>query len=574
MILRHGLLVAAVLLASTWGGSARAERDGFYQVASAGLADDYTCIGISHRNPNLVFVGTSTGKILRTDDGGATWQETLVTPARSLFFGRERQSDSRLEYALGLPGKSPHLQSWLRQKGLHTSGINLQQLLVKKGDKQVAVNWIEVSWHDENLIYVGTVDGLYRSVDGGRTYLRIWQGRSGMRERIINTVVTDPAVPGRLMVGTASGLFYSKDGGASFRKEMDFYIRDSYIRGMWFDRTQKGLVHMAMGGASMASPDAGKNWITTYWHLWGPRGSVHWLSLGPGNLRLMGTEDGLFASLQGGEMGSWKRRGIRFVKQTIDKVQATKDPRIWYATTEIGLWKTYDQGLSWRRVIELGGKEQPRWVEAWANDPNQMWFITNRAIYRRGVILKMRAQSAAPRRRRLLDVPSLHTFWKHVMRHHHHYFADIQRYKDRAPWASLLPEVIVSGYWSPTRDVALIKSFPWFQYPYTYFNQRIDRELSLEVLAMWDFTRLVFDRRALPHFGRIERNLNAHRLELGDRMRKLYREYILVARTLAFSPPQDPITRQFLRIRIQEITAYFDAISSGYWSKKSKGGLR
>jgi hypothetical protein len=158
-IARRFAISSALVLAYLIATPTSAQGARFEMVPTVGLADQPTCIGISHRDPKFVMIGTAAGKIHRTINGGVTWQEIVVSPARTLYFGRERQADPRYEYALGLPGKSPHLQSWLRQKGLHTSGVNWQQLLVKKGDKAVAINWIEVDWNDENRVYVGTPMG-------------------------------------------------------------------------------------------------------------------------------------------------------------------------------------------------------------------------------------------------------------------------------------------------------------------------------------------------------------------------------------------------------------------------------
>lgn len=572
-ILRPVALAALGLVGLTIPAPGRAQQ--FQALATATLGEDFTSIGISHRNPDFVMVGTSSGGLLRTEDGGATWQRIVITPSRTLYFGRERSPDPRMEYALGLPGKSPHLQRWLRQKGLNTSGVNWQQLLVQKGDKMVAVNWVEVDWNNEDRVYVGTVDGLYRSTDRGRTFIRIFQGRSSMSERMVNSVATDPADPKHVLLGTASGLFSSHDGGATYFKTMNYYMRDSYIREIWFDPQQQGLVHVAMGGSAMASPDGGKNWITTHWDQWGPRADVQSISLGPQNIRLIGTRDGVYASFQGGEMGSWIRRGYRFVGTVILKVMATPDPTLWYALTDQAVWVTQDSGLNWSKIFQLGGREMPRWIAAFQNDPRQMWLVTNRQIYRVGTprgLLSMRSTAPAVPRR-LLDVPSLHTLHKQVLRHHRVYFPDLQRYRDRGPWAALLPNVTVGAHWATYVDVMWFKDWMHSHWPYGYHNSSFDQGLTFEVFANWEMGRLIFDKRQLPHWGRVDRNLAAVRMDMAERMQRLYKEYIQVAQTLISRPPAGALARDYLVIRLQEITAYFDGISGGYWSKKT-GGFR
>ena len=566
------LTISAFLLAPV-ARPTLAQASGFDVISTAGLGDELTCFGMSHRDPNFVMVGTHHGKIHRSDDGGATWQEVLVTPFRFLFLGRERDGDPKHDYALGLPGKSPLLQRWLRQKGLHTSGINLQQLLVKRGDKMVAVNWIEVDWNDENRVYVGTTDGLYRSTDKGRTFVRIWQGYAGTAERIINTVATDPADPQTLMVGTTRGLFVSRNRGVTFRREMNFYIRDSYIRAFFFDRNFKGLVHMAMGGAAMASPDSGKNWITTYWDLWRPRSAVQWISLGPNNIRLIGTRDGLFASFQGGEMGTWKRRGVKFVGQHVSRVLATSQPNVWYASTDAAVWRSSDYGNNWRKIMQLGGKEFPVWLHAHQGSPKHMWLMTNKRLYRFGGLPNRQPVAAAGRSldRRLLDIPEASEFRRYVLHHEHLLFGELQKARDRAPWSAILPDLTVGGSYHRNFSTRLIQQFPYYNLPYRFFFDDQDDKFEFEAFAMWDLSPWVFDRRELPHFGRVDRNLKQEREELADRVTRMHAEYRRLAYQLVYRPPTDSLELEFTRIRLQELAAFFDIVSHGHWSKVTGG---
>jgi photosystem II stability/assembly factor-like uncharacterized protein len=574
-------IVAASLAAAlsvTALGICRPAAAQFYAVQTVGFGDDLTCIAISHRDPNFVLVGTSEGRILRTLDGGATWQSVVVTPLRSTFYGRERQPDPALEYAMGLPGKSPHLQSWIRRQGLTTSGINLAQLLTLKGEKNVAINWIEVAWHNENIIYAGTLNGLYRSGDKGRSFVRIFQGYSSAAERSVLTVATDPHDPRHVMLGTASGLFVSKDGGFTFRKTFNYYLVDGHIREIWFDAEQKGLIHLAMAGSAMASPDSGEHWITTHWNDWGPRADVLSLSLGPSNVRVIGTRDGVFASWQGGEMGTWKRAGLRFVGAMIPKVVATQNPQMWLAVTDQALWLTNDSGLNWRKVHQTGGKEITRWVTAYRGDPSHLWFITNRYIYRAGPPPSMRRYDL--RRRApvsLLKVPPLADFVSRVLKHKGIHFAENQRYRERALFAAFLPSLTAGYHYAPAQDTTMVKNWVRFpNFPYTYYNRSYDgsgflRNGNFEIIANWDLSRLIFDRARLPHWGRVERAHAALRQELTERLHRLYLEYRRISRVLVFAPPADEIVRQYHEIRLQELAAYLDAMSGGYWSKATGG---
>ncbi len=564
-----GILACAALC------PADARAEGLFALGNVGLGDELTTMRMSPADTKFVLVGNTRGQIYRTADGGATWQVVTITPVRTLFFGRERSSDPRLEYALGLPGKSPHLQSWLRRQGLATSGINLQQLLVNKGDKMTAVNWIEIDPTNDSRVFVATVDGLYRSIDRGRTFQRIFQGQKSMAERMVNTVAVDPHDPRRVLIGTASGLFVSKNNGTYFRKTMNYYMRDSYIREIHFDPEQPGLVHVAMGGSAMASLDGGDSWITTHWDEWGPRADVQSFSMGPGNVRLIGTRDGLYASWQGGEMGTWVRRGIRFVGTAMIKVLATADPNVWLAMTQEAVWATMDAGLNWTKVFHTGGKEAPRWMSCHRGDLNHLWILTNRQVYRVGA--PNLARPAPRRKKRRIwppEVPTLHQFWVKIKKHNRLYFKDNQKYRDRGPMAALLPNVTLAVTHTQSQDNSTTYDRLYRTLPYRYHYRDQDEGLNWEVMANWDLGRLVFDLRQLPHFGRIQRNLSATRRDIHERVHRLYQEYLRLYLTMKGAPPRDTNTRLHYEIRLQEISAYFDAISGGYWSRTSKGGQK
>jgi hypothetical protein len=175
------------------------------------------------------------------------------------------------------------------------------------------------------------------------------------------------------------------------------------------------------------------------------------------------------------------------------------------------------------------------------------------------------------RPRHLMDIPALHAFYVQVMRHNRLYFGDNQGYRDRGPWAALLPTVTGGAHWAPALDIMNIKDWQHAAWPYRYYNVARDWGLTWEVFCRWDLGRLIFDKRELPHWGRIQRNLSGIRQDMGERIHRLYVEYQRVARILVHSPPADRLTRANLEIRLQELTAYFDAISGGSWSKYRRG---
>jgi hypothetical protein len=257
----------------------------------------------------------------------------------------------------------------------------------------------------------------------------------------------------------------------------------------------------------------------------------------------------------------------------VDRVLATGVPNAWLATTRAGVWLTLDAGLDWAKIFQTGGSEDPRGLVAHRGDPRQIWLLTNRAVYRTGEVAALRPDASVTPRANLVDIPPLHRFWKYVLKRNGLLFEDTARYKAKAPWAALWPILSFGASYANERDTTLMRSFPFLHWPFSYHNRVFRPGWEISGFLFWDLQRLVFDRREMSHYGRVERTQTNLRRELTERVHRLYVEYRRVAHALAFRPPADLLTREFHEIRLQEIAAFFDGISGGYWSKAT-GGAR
>lgn len=558
-------------------------------VQMVGMGDQLTTLGTSVRDPNFLIVGTASGNLLRSEDGGASWQEIRVVSSKLFYYGverpgarsapptlrgkkRHRQETQNIQYAHGLAGGNPHLQEYQGKKGLYTTGWNRAKYLIRKNqESHTSINWIEIDPTDDRRVYLATSDGLYRSTDKGRTFMRLWQGRGKAGQRSVNAVAVDPGDHRRIFVGTSAGFYLSRDWGITYKEEMNLYVKGSYIKGFYTDPNQPGLVHMATGGAAMATPDSGRTWITTHWHLWHPRSVINWIALGPDDVRLIGTNDGLYASFQGGEMGTWERRGHIFTGVHVTMALITKDPKVWYVTTPDALWRTNDSGSHWHKVFTLGGQERSVWISSYHGDPNQIWLLTNKQLYRSGPVKAFARVKRGVRHPGLLDIPPLYQLWLRVMKHQKIYFADNQRYRERSPLSALIPSLDLTATYAPSRSFQASKLYPYHYYEWVQQNRLNNQSLNVSVMATWDLARLVFDLQADPEYGRVERALKSTRVDISTRLNRLYIEYKHIARRMALAPPADLLVSELQSMRLQEISAYFNALSGGFWSKA--GGL-
>ncbi len=209
-----------------------------------------------------------------------------------------------------------------------------------------SVGTIAVAPSNPNVIYVGSGeglqrpdlsvgDGMYQSIDGGKT----WRRRGLQDAQQIASILVDPRDPNRLYVAALGhpygpnperGVFRSTDGGATWHKVL---YKD--------DRT--GAVDLAFDP---------RNPRKIYAVLWQAQ-------QGPWeNGQFTGPNSGLFQSTDGGDTWTQLTGGLPGFAEGLGRIGigiAPSDPSRMYALVEAdrdhgGLYRSDDAGKSWRRV--------------------------------------------------------------------------------------------------------------------------------------------------------------------------------------------------------------------------------
>jgi len=324
-----------------------------------------------------------------------------------------------------------------------------------------SIGAIAVATSDPNIIYVGTGagiirpdlavgDGVYKSIDAGRTWIHL-----GLRDsQMIANIDVDPRNPERLFVAALGhpygpnaerGIFRSTDGGASFEKVL---FKDEYTSAndVAIDPANPNTVYAALwqqqqgfyengafGGSSggiFKSTDGGTHWTQLTTGL--PTMIQANLAIAPGNSRVVyamvaaATAAGAGAGA-GGRGGRGGRGGaggtIGFYKSTDggehwflaandprtgaqghapdprplarigggDLPPITVDPQnenVVYSCSVV-LWRTEDDGLSWSAVRGAPGGDD--YQKAWINphNPNILLVVSDQG----GVVSANRGES-------------------------------------------------------------------------------------------------------------------------------------------------------------------------------------
>ncbi|RLC76776.1 MAG: hypothetical protein DRI61_12680, partial [Chloroflexi bacterium] len=297
---------------------------------------------VDHRNPKVIYVGTSQG-VFWSRDGGKSWAPLGqgLPPVR--VYALAQAADGTLYAApdehgiYRLDGDQWHPTAF-------PSPTTILSLLA----------------HPQNplILYAGTgsgaIQGVLRTSDGGRS----WQVLSeGTPMRFVYALAFDPQNANRIYVGAREGFFVSPDGGKTWRKVSTPFKVPAALLTLPSGTIYAGELEPApLEGryGVYRSEDGGNSWVNTGQAGFPPTLSV--LSLaGIGSTIYAGSFQGVFLSRDGGR--TWEDTGSLgslFIPQA---ALSPWEPDTIYACTSRGLYRSRDAGESWEPLIEGWGVE-------------------------------------------------------------------------------------------------------------------------------------------------------------------------------------------------------------------------
>lgn len=214
-----------------------------------------------------------------------------------------------------------------------------------RGPSQV-LNRLIVDPGATGRLFAASVDGLYRSEDGGQTWERRPQYLLGHN---VLSLALDGTTGGRLHAGTNLGLYSSDDGGASWTQAESV---GSGILSLATGPTGSGAVYAGTFGRGVyISHDSGTTWAQSGLRESGIIFDLATSALDAGAV-YAGTSDGLFASTDGG--GTWARRGDDLAGRSVRAVYLSPAPEeadlLVVGTYGAGVLRSADAGQTWVSV--------------------------------------------------------------------------------------------------------------------------------------------------------------------------------------------------------------------------------
>lgn len=293
-------------------------------------------LAIDPRTRDRIYVGTWR-QGWRTDDGGKTWQH--------IANGMVLDTDM---FSITIDEKNPD-NVWVSTCGWVYNSLDRgdKWTRYRDGFNNRRIHDVEIDPCDTSTVYAGSVAGLYRSDDNGKTWYVI--SDEGM---VINSIVLHPQRPGRIILGVeGDGVYVSNDRGKSYARASDG-LHNLRITTIAADPHEQSRVFAAVvfGGAASGiyrSEDAGVTWAKSSTT---SLPEVLSLTIAPEVDNpvkfLAGTEKGFFWS---SDAKTWNQAEPSSFPIRVDKVLRFNRTRSFAATAE-GVFTTRDGGRSWYRL--------------------------------------------------------------------------------------------------------------------------------------------------------------------------------------------------------------------------------
>jgi photosystem II stability/assembly factor-like uncharacterized protein len=252
--------------------------------------------------PSRLFLGTADGHIFGSEDSGAHW--TLLGRASS-------RRDAVITAIVVDPrdGNVLFASSWTRDSaaggGVFRSGDG-GRTWSGAGLAGQAVRALARSPSDPNVLVAGTLAGVYRSLDAGKSWERI-SPEHHEELRNFDSLAIDPSDPQVIYAGTFHLPWKTADGGRTWRPIHEGMIDDSDVMSLLIDAANPRHIYASACSGIYRSDDSGAQWR--------------------------------------------KIQGIPFTARRTYAI--AQDPMLRanvYAATSEGLWKTADGGMTWRRT--------------------------------------------------------------------------------------------------------------------------------------------------------------------------------------------------------------------------------
>ncbi|HKN19993.1 MAG TPA: hypothetical protein VJX73_01180 [Terracidiphilus sp.] len=229
---------------ATWHRLAKLDRgDGF-------VLDS---IVVDSAHPSTLYVGawknTDDGGLWISHDAGRTWHETAFFKGQPIYALAQAPSDPQILFAGTLQGVYRSSDS----------GANWTQISPPGSHEIHEIESLAVDPTDPDILYAGTWHLPWKTTDGGKNWSNIKQGI--IEDSDVFSIIVDPEHPHIVYLSACSGIYKSENAGTLFHKIQGIptearrtrvLMQDPENRQIVYAGTTEGLYKTVNGGKTFA----------------------------------------------------------------------------------------------------------------------------------------------------------------------------------------------------------------------------------------------------------------------------------------------------------------------------------
>lgn len=212
-----------------------------------------TSLAFHPTDPNIFYVGAAIGGVWKTINGGSSYEplgdELPYLAVSSLVLD---QSNPEIIYAAISDNVWYGPPSIGVYKSIDGGGSWSNTSLEFQFSDNTRIYWMTAKPDNQNIIFVGTSDGLYKTSDGFETVELIAEG-------VVSDIKFKPGSPEEVyFVGNTSSFFKSSDGGITFEQSTN-QVPGSGRRRLIVSELNPELIYVSANNMLFKSTDSGVN---------------------------------------------------------------------------------------------------------------------------------------------------------------------------------------------------------------------------------------------------------------------------------------------------------------------------
>jgi photosystem II stability/assembly factor-like uncharacterized protein len=368
-----------VLYAGSWNGQVHASEDGgsSWEQRSAGLpAAEIRALAVHTHDPRKLYAGTPAG-VFTTNNAGRDWHPAGQFTGTLQCLAMEAEQPNILY--VGTAGHGIYKSfdsgaSWIR---LRTEFTDVSSLLIPPRaartvyaisagkvwkTENAGLVWTYADyWRDPSVayslatnpknpqeVYVGLQDGLHKSTDGRKTWIR---SDLGLTDKDVQVLAVDPMEPTVVYACTGNQLWVSRNSGRTWqqRSSIQAYSEASILALKADPKDGQAFYASVAGGGLYRTLDSGEHWEHIGASL--PVAQITAIDVDPVITQTIyvGTRDGFV--YRSGSGGTTWASGSRVAEAPIQSLAVDPEQRnrIYAGTLGQGLFRSDNAGAQWAR---------------------------------------------------------------------------------------------------------------------------------------------------------------------------------------------------------------------------------